>query len=175
MLPALSFRFARNGGQGSIEESEIKNLSPGARGFGVISGRAILHREEAKKHPCTRGAGRSWCPVCDAMRVRHGEGGRKTAEGRGGESGRTYTHPNLGNSLVMAAWPPYVITATGAAKAPSDVVRRKALVYTVSNKRCQYDAARLGASKGSIRSCSAKTSRVNGLHKRCMLHASART
>ena len=46
---ALTDRFARNGGHGSIEESEILNLSPIAEGFGVISGRAFLHGERAQK------------------------------------------------------------------------------------------------------------------------------
>ena len=46
---ALTGRFARNGGYGSIEESEIFNLSPIAEGFGVISGRAFLHGKRAQK------------------------------------------------------------------------------------------------------------------------------
>ena len=43
LSPALSLRFARNGGYRSIEESEILNLSTSPEGFGVISGRAFLH------------------------------------------------------------------------------------------------------------------------------------
>ena len=49
MLPALSDRFARNGGHGSIEESEILHLSPVAEGFGVISGCAFLHCKKGTK------------------------------------------------------------------------------------------------------------------------------
>ena len=41
MSVALTGRFARNGGYGSIEESEILNLSSIAEGFGVISGRHV--------------------------------------------------------------------------------------------------------------------------------------
>ena len=49
LCPALSDRFARNGGYGSIEESEILNLSPIAEGFGVISGCAFLHCKKGTK------------------------------------------------------------------------------------------------------------------------------
>ena len=49
VMLALTGRFARNGAHGSIEESEILNLSPVAEGFGVISGRAFLHGERAQK------------------------------------------------------------------------------------------------------------------------------
>ena len=34
------------------EEREILNLSPSPDGFGVISGRAFLHREQVKKQTC---------------------------------------------------------------------------------------------------------------------------
>ena len=49
MFGALSVRFARNGGHGSIEEREILNLSWGAEGFGVISGCAFFTQNERKR------------------------------------------------------------------------------------------------------------------------------
>ena len=48
----LTGRFARNGGYGSIEESEILNLSPSPERFGVISGCTFLHRKGAQKQTC---------------------------------------------------------------------------------------------------------------------------
>ena len=53
MCVGLTGRFARNGGYGSIEESEILNLSSGAEGFGVISGCAFLHCKGGKKLTCS--------------------------------------------------------------------------------------------------------------------------
>ena len=48
LFAALSFRLGRNGGHRSIEESEIRNLRWIPEGFGVISGRAFLHRDRAQ-------------------------------------------------------------------------------------------------------------------------------
>ena len=100
--------LSRNGGHGSIEESEIKNLSRVARGFGVISGRAILHREQAKKHHlyttvrgprgvpfvilCNKSAGQQRQPTKTTPKVRT----------------RIIHITIFGNSLVTAAWPLYV-------------------------------------------------------------------
>ena len=49
MLRALSIRFARNGGHGSIEESEILNLRWDFLWYGVISGCAFLHCKKGTK------------------------------------------------------------------------------------------------------------------------------
>ena len=46
---ALSVRFARNGGHGSIEEREILTLSYIAERLGVISGCAFLHCKKGTK------------------------------------------------------------------------------------------------------------------------------
>ena len=63
----LTGRFARNGGYGSIEESEILNLSPIAEGFGMISGCAFLHCKGHKSRLLDSGTGHpSWRSLHDA-------------------------------------------------------------------------------------------------------------
>ena len=49
MSVALTGRFARNGGYGSIEESEILNLRWDFLWYGVISGCAFLHCKKGTK------------------------------------------------------------------------------------------------------------------------------
>ena len=61
MSVPLDRRFARNGGQGSIEESEIFILRWDLLGFGVILGPPILRekrRRESEKGDLYRGPGR---------------------------------------------------------------------------------------------------------------------
>ena len=49
--PPLDCRLARNGGQGSIEETEIFILRAAFLGFGVVSGRAIFRGGSGKRGP----------------------------------------------------------------------------------------------------------------------------
>ena len=51
MKVALFFRFARNRGQGSIEETEIFHFSLGAEGSFLIWGGVILHDLMEKGNP----------------------------------------------------------------------------------------------------------------------------
>ena len=127
VLPALTGRFARNGGYGSIEESEILNLSPIPEWFGVISGCAFLHCKGAQKQTCRQGNGRNRGALFVTLFTtvwlvgRGDPGARKCGQGGWGrrcgrkgerrrakgtttahERGQHYTIPNLGNSRVTA-------------------------------------------------------------------------
>ena len=112
MSPFLDCRFARNGGQGrqgSIEESEIKNLSRGARGFGVISGRAFLHREQAEKHLVSHRSPGGTEFALETLYTKAWRNRERQAN-KDKDNGQTrIIHITIfGNSLVAAAWPPYV-------------------------------------------------------------------
>ena len=111
MLPPLTGRLARNGGHGSIEESEILILSWVAEGFGVVSGRAIFRREWEEKGDFVP-AGQSSRPLPFALasqeRVPPRKGNSRRARiDRGGRGvpDEIYTL-NLENSRVTAPRPP---------------------------------------------------------------------
>ena len=57
-LPPLDCRLARNGGQGSIEETEIFILRWDFLGFGVVSGRAIFRGGSGKRGTCACSLGK---------------------------------------------------------------------------------------------------------------------
>ena len=69
LFGALSVRFARNGGHGSIEEREILNLRSRLLWYGVISGCAFLHCKKGAKADLNTVA-QEPCRICRAEGVR---------------------------------------------------------------------------------------------------------